>query len=135
MDYDTFTPLVVEPSPQQLPQQLSQPQYRQSPQQQPNFSQTTYNPNIPIQQDEYDYNDEYNFDIKKYITMFLLIFIIYFIFSLDGVKNQIGLLITCINVKEDGTISKWGYFSYGLLLSVIIVGLNILIDKFIVVKF
>ena len=129
MDYDTFTPLV-----EQLPQPQQQPQYRQPPQQ-PTFSQTTYNPNPPIQQDDYIYDDDEGFDFKKYITMFLLILIVYFIFSLDGVKNQIGLILTCINLKEDGTISKLGYFSYGLLLSFIIVGLNILIDKFIIIKF
>ena len=133
MNYDTFTPLIEQQ--QQIPQvqQVPQQQYREQIQQ-PTFSQTTYNPNIPIQQEDYEY-EENEFDFKKYLTMFLLILIVYFIFSLDGVKNQIGLILTCINLQEDGTISKLGYFSYGLLLAFIIVGLNILIDKFIIIKF
>lgn len=123
--YDTFTPVVERPP---------VVQQQQPPQQQPVFSQTTYNPTIPIpSNDDYEYESE--FEYKKYITMFILILIIYFIFSLDAVKNQIGLLFTCINVKEDGTISKWGYLTYGLILSIIIVGLNILIDNFITIKF
>ena len=58
-------------------------------------------------------------DIKYYIKAMIILLIIYFILSLDPVKNTIGKILTPINLLPDGTISYLGYFLYGLLLSLI----------------
>lgn len=95
-----------------------------------------YQPTIPQQQQEEEfYYEEPTINYKQYIALFVLILIVYFILSLDPVKNAIGQVLTCINLREDGTISKVGYFVYGILLSLIVVGTKYLMDNYISFNF
>lgn len=135
----------VMPQQHQLPQQPQQPlqpqqpqQYRQDTQQQ--LMPNVYQPNISnlLSEDELEHFEEegyQEFDYKTYITLFILIVVIYFILSLDTVKNQIGKIITCINLQEDGTVSKCGFFCYGAFMSLIVVALFVIIDRYVSFKF
>ena len=69
-------------------------------------------------------------DVKYYIKAMIILIIIYFILSLDPVKNTIGKILTPINVLPDGTISYLGYFLYGLLLSLIFGFIMMILDYF-----
>lgn len=107
---------------------------------QPNnqFSNTTYSEptySVPPPQEEPEIEYKEPFDYKKYLTVFLIIFIIYFIFSLDPIKNQIGLLFSCINPQEDGTVSKSGFACYGFIIALLCTLTYIAVDKYIVFKF
>ena len=69
-------------------------------------------------------------DVKYYIKAMIILLIIYFILSLDPVKNTIGKVLTPINLLPDGTISYFGYFLYGLLLSLIFGFVMMTLDYF-----
>ena len=69
-------------------------------------------------------------DVKYYIKAMIILIIIYFILSLDPVKNTIGKVLTPINLLPDGTISYFGYFLYGLLLSLIFGFVMMTLDYF-----
>ena len=70
---------------------------------------------------------------KTYIITLITIIIVYFILSLDVVKSSIGKVLTCINQREDGTVSKTGYFAYGMLLSIICVIVIYMGNKYITI--
>ena len=69
-------------------------------------------------------------DVKYYIKAMIILLIIYFILSLDPVKNTIGKILTPINLLPDGTISYLGYFLYGLLLSLLFGFVMMTLDYF-----
>lgn len=127
-------------SPNLQPVQQYKPIPQQQPPQGPNQTTEQLMPNvykpIMINEDEIEEFSEVNtFEYKKYITMFVLILLVYFILSLEGVKEQIGKIFSIINPREDGSISKWGFLVYGSILSLIVVGSYILIDRYVDIKF
>lgn len=69
-------------------------------------------------------------DVKFYIKAMVILLIIYFILSLDPIKNTFGKILTPINVLPDGSISYLGYFLYGLVLSLIFGFVMMALDYF-----
>lgn len=94
-----------------------------------------YQPNIPEEEIIEHFTQENEDTMKKYIEMFVIICIVYFILSLDSVKDSIGKILTCINTREDGSISKWGYFAYSVVLSAIVCGVFYLVDNYVSLNF
>lgn len=123
--------------------QVYQDQYQQPPiqnqqqqlqQQMPNVYQSNVNNLI----NEYDIEkslDNNKPSIKKYIVLFVLIVIVYFIFSLDAIKNSIGMILTCINPQENGLVKPIGFLSYGILISFIIVFILFLLERYNIVNY
>lgn len=100
----------------------------------PNYSTNTYQSNIPNnyqtnQNISYDYEQPL-IEYKKYIVMFVLIVIIYFILSLNPVKNAFGMILTCINPDDNGFVSYGGYLCYGIVIGLIVCICNYLVDRF-----
>lgn len=102
----------------------------------PNYRSNDYqnNYNQPINYDQpnnYDYEQPL-IEYKKYIVMFVLIVIIYFILSLNPVKNAFGMILTCINPDDNGYISYGGYLAYGVVIGLIVCICNYLVDRFLI---
>lgn len=103
----------------------------------PNYSTNTYQSNIPNnyqtnQNISYDYEQPL-IEYKKYIVMFVLIVIIYFILSLNPVKNAFGMILTCINPDDNGYVSYGGYLAYGIVIGLIVCICNYLVDRFFII--
>ena len=99
-----------------------------------NYSTNTYQSNIPYQTNQninYDYEQPL-IEYKKYIVMFVLIVIIYFILSLNPVKNAFGMILTCINPDDNGYVSYGGYLAYGIVIGLIVCICNYLVDRFLI---
>ena len=71
-------------------------------------------------------------EYKKYIVVFVLIVIIYFILSLNPVKNAFGMILTCINPDDNGYVSYGGYLAYGVVIGLIVCICNYLVDRFLI---
>ena len=98
----------------------------------PNTYQTNNYPNNNYQSNQninYDYEQPL-IEYKKYIVMFVLIVIIYFILSLNPVKNAFGMILTCINPDDNGYVSYGGYLAYGIVIGLIVCICNYLVDRF-----
>lgn len=98
-----------------------------------------YNPNYRSNEYRNNYNQPNNYDYeqplieyKKYIVMFVLIVIIYFILSLNPIKNAFGMILTCINPDDNGYISYGGYLAYGVVIGLIVCICNYLVDRFLI---
>lgn len=96
-------------------------------------------PNNNYQTNNYQINNQSNYDYeqplieyKKYIVMFVLIVIIYFILSLNPVKNAFGMILTCINPDDNGFVSYGGYLAYGIVIGLIVCICNYLVDRFLI---
>lgn len=103
----------------------------------PNTYQTNNYPNNTYQSNNYQTNQNISYDYeqplieyKKYIVMFVLIVIIYFILSLNPVKNAFGMILTCINPDDNGYVSYGGYLAYGIVIGLIVCICNYLVDRF-----
>lgn len=94
-----------------------------------------YQPNIPEEPYIEHFTQEGDNSLKKYIELFVIIVLVYFILSLDSVKDTIGRIITCINVQEDGSICKLGFVCYGIVLGICVCGLTYIIDNYITINF
>ena len=64
--------------------------------------------------------------------MFVLIVIIYFILSLNPIKNAFGMILTCINPDDNGYVSYGGYLAYGVVIGLIVCICNYLVDRFLI---
>ena len=93
-----------------------------------NYPNNTYQTN---NQSNYDYEQPL-IEYKKYIVMFVLIVIIYFILSLNPVKNAFGMILTCINPDDNGYVSYGGYLGYGIVIGLIVCICNYLVDRFLI---
>src|SRR5574344_1093385 len=96
-----------------------------------------YNPNYRSNDYQTNYNQPNNYkqpliEYKKYIVMFVLIVVIYFILSLNPVKNAFGMIFTCINQDENGYVSYGGYLAYGVVIGLIVCICNYLVDRFLI---
>lgn len=106
----------------------------------PNYRSNDYqnNYNQPINYNQPNsYNQPINYEqplieYKKYIVMFVLIVIIYFILSLNPVKNAFGMILTCINPDDNGYVSYGGYLAYGVVIGLIVCICNYLVDRFLI---
>ena len=96
-----------------------------------NDYQNNYNQPINYNQPNYDYEQPL-IEYKKYIVMFVLIVIIYFILSLNPVKNAFGMILTCINPDDNGYVSYGGYLAYGVVIGLIVCICNYLVDRFLI---
>ena len=103
----------------------------------PNTYQTNNYPNNNYQSN-YQTNQNISYDYqplieyKKYIVMFVLIVVIYFILSLNPVKNAFGMILTCINPDDNGYVSYGGYLAYGIVIGLIVCICNYLVDRFLI---
>ena len=95
----------------------------------PNYRSNDYQNNY--NQPNYDYEQPL-IEYKKYIVMFVLIVIIYFILSLNPVKNAFGMILTCINPDDNGYVSYGGYLAYGVVIGLIVCICNYLVDRFLI---
>lgn len=116
----------MQPVQQPLQQPLQQP-IPQLPQQPPIYHPSQFPQEEPQQQYELIRKE---MDLKEYLTIFILIVIIYFILSLDEVKRQISKVLTCINPDIYGTVSMSGFICYGIVLAALVVASKYVIDKY-----
>lgn len=107
------------------------PNYRSNDYQTNHNQPNNYNQPINYNQPNYDYEQPL-IEYKKYIVMFVLIVIIYFILSLNPVKNAFGMILTCINPDDNGYVSYGGYFAYGVVIGLIVCICNYLVDRFLI---
>lgn len=104
-----------------------------------------YNPNYRSNEYRNNYNQSINYnqpnnydyeqpliEYKKYIVMFVLIVIIYFILSLNPIKNAFGMILTCINPDDNGYVSYGGYLAYGVVIGLIVCICTYLVDRFLI---
>lgn len=97
-----------------------------------NYPNNNYQSNYQTNQNiRYDYEQPL-IEYKKYIVMFVLIVIIYFILSLNPVKNAFGMILTCINPDDNGYVSYGGYLAYGIVIGLIVCICNYLVDRFLI---
>ena len=107
------------------------PNYRSNDYQNNHNQPNNYNQPINYNQPNYDYEQPL-IEYKKYIVMFVLIVIIYFILSLNPVKNAFGMILTCINPDDNGYVSYGGYLAYGVVIGLIVCICNYLVDRFLI---
>ena len=111
--------------------QFNQMDNQYNPNYRSNDYQNNYNQPINYNQQNYDYEQPL-IEYKKYIVMFVLIVVIYFILSLNPVKNAFGMIFTCINQDENGYVSYSGFLTYGIVLGLIVCVCNYLADRFLI---
>lgn len=116
--------------------QFNQMDNQYNPNYRSNDYQTNYNQPINYNQPN-SYNQPINYEqplieYKKYIVMFVLIVVIYFILSLNPVKNAFGMILTCINPDDNGYVSYGGYLAYGVVIGLIVCICNYLVDRFLI---
>ena len=116
--------------------QFNQMDNQYNPNYRSNDYQTNYNQPSNYNQPT-NYNQPINYEqplieYKKYIVMFVLIIVIYFILSLNPVKNAFGMIFTCINQDENGYVSYSGFLTYGIVLGLIVCVCNYLADRFLI---
>ena len=116
--------------------QFNQMDNQYNPNYQSNDYQNNYNQPTNYNQPN-SYNQPINYEqplieYKKYIVMFVLIVIIYFILSLNPVKNAFGMILTCINPDDNGYVSYGGYLAYGVVIGLIVCICNYLVDRFLI---
>ena len=111
--------------------QFNQMDNQYNPNYRSNDYQTNYNQPINYNQPNYDYEQPL-IEYKKYIVMFVLIVIIYFILSLNPIKNAFGMILTCINPDDNGYVSYGGYLAYGVVIGLIVCICNYLVDRFLI---
>lgn len=111
--------------------QFNQMDNQYNPNYRSNDYQTNYNQPNNYNQSNYDYEQPL-IEYKKYIVMFVLIVIIYFILSLNPVKNAFGMILTCINPDDNGYVSYGGYLAYGVVIGLIVCICNYLVDRFLI---
>ena len=112
--------------------QFNQMDNQYNPNYRSNDYQNNYNQSINYNQpNNYDYEQPL-IEYKKYIVMFVLIVIIYFILSLNPVKNAFGMILTCINPDDNGYVSYGGYLAYGVVIGLIVCICNYLVDRFLI---
>ena len=111
--------------------QFNQMDNQYNPNYRSNDYQNNYKQPINYNQPNYDYEQPL-IEYKKYIVMFVLIVIIYFILSLNPVKNAFGMILTCINPDDNGYVSYGGYLAYGVVIGLIVCICNYLVDRFLI---
>ena len=111
--------------------QFNQMDNQYNPNYRSNDYQTNHNQPINYNQPNYDYEQPL-IEYKKYIIMFVLIVIIYFILSLNPIKNAFGMILTCINPDDNGYVSYGGYLAYGVVIGLIVCICNYLVDRFLI---